>query len=274
MFLRPSGNGELNAALIVEICLMSILDEYTAQDSWRNWESMIERLPIEGDQVVLDLGCGPGFVADRLAMCCKQVIGVDQEATYLDAAKRRCSSNNEFVHGDLANLVALNLPLANGLWSSFVAAYFPDFTPVIRQWAAAIMPGGWLAVVEVDDMFVGHRSLPKDIQAAFIEFSEYTRSIGRYDFSMGRRLVGMCRSVGLEVISEHALDDQELAFQGASPTFIQAAWEKRFARMQGMKSYFGEIRFQQVVRAFQNTISAPEHTCTASVVMVLARKSF
>ena len=202
------------------------------------------------------------------------MIGIDREAGFLDAARRHCPSNCTFVESDLANLTAADLPLANGLWSSFTAAYFPAFAPVLKQWASCIAPGGWLALVEIDDLFTGHHPLPEDIQDEFREFAEQMRSNGRYDFSMGRRLGEICRTAGLTVVSEHAWKDRELAFDGKASPEILAAWKQRFERLQGMSVYFGAERFREITQAFLKAISSPDHYATASVVMVLAARPF
>lgn len=109
---------------------MSLIDEYLAQDNWRNWDGMLKMLPENKNQTVLDLGCGPGVVSHRLASRCQKVIGIDCDLTFLATARRLCPSNCEFIEGDLAHLPSGELPLVDGIWSSFTAAYFPNFQPV------------------------------------------------------------------------------------------------------------------------------------------------
>ncbi len=243
---------------------MNLLKEYLARDEWRDWEAMLDRLPIESGQSVLDLGCGPGLVSARLASLCERVVGIDQESSFLEYARRHCPSNCEFVNADIGPV--------SGLWSSFAAAYFPTFAPVLERWTSCVAPGGWLAIVEVDDLLDGHHPLSEEARNAFKEFMDHARSNDRYDFRMGRRLGGICRRLGLNVISETSWEDPELAFDGAAPPEILAAWTHRFERMHTMRTYFGAERFHRIADAFMNTISSPEHTSTASVTMVLARR--
>ena len=47
---------------------------------------------------------------------------------------------------------------STGFWSSFTAAYFPDFGPVLASWLQLLRPGGWIALVEMDDL-LGHEPL-------------------------------------------------------------------------------------------------------------------
>ncbi len=233
---------------------------------------MLKQLPIESGQTVLDLGCGPGLVSARLATRCASVIGIDREADFLEAARRHCPAKCGFVEADLAELDSLELRPANGMWSSFTAAYFPAFEPVLASWAACVKPGGWLAIVEIDDLLAGHHPLPVEIQRAFKEFTEHMRLNGLYDFRMGRRLGKMCRALGLTVVSETALEDRELAFDGEASPEILAAWKRRFERMSSMRAYFGARRFNEISQEFLETISSPAHYSTASVVMVLAMR--
>ena len=251
---------------------MSVLEEYLRQDKWRDNETMIGQLPIESVHTVLDLGCGPGLVSARLATRCKRVIGIDLDATLLESARRHCQSNCEFVRSDLKDLNVADLAPVDGLWSRFAAAYFPTFESVLEQWVTYVRPGGWLALIEVDDLFTGHHPLPVNTQNAFLEFMEYAHSNDHMDFCMGGRLRKICQTVGLNVISEHSWKDRELAFDGAASPEILTAWRQRFERMSMMRSYFGSEKFNQVTDVFLKTISSPKHYSTAKVVMVLARR--
>jgi SAM-dependent methyltransferase len=251
---------------------MNLLAEYEAQDQWRDWDAMLERLPIVRGQTVLDLGCGPGAVSARLAVRAKNVVGVDHNAEFINAARQRCPKNCAFLQADLRTLDAQVIPSADGLWCSFAAAYFPDFSPVLKHWISYLSPRGWVALVEIDDLWRGHHPLPEDVRAALEEFEERLRTQGGYDFRMGRRLAAVCRDIGLTAISESRWTDAELAFNGPAPAEILAAWRRRFDRLPAMKAYFGATRFDEIAGAFLESISRPDHRSTAAVVMVQAER--
>jgi trans-aconitate methyltransferase len=238
---------------------MDLLAEYKAQDQWRDWDAMLERLPIVRGQTVLDLGCGPGSVSARLAVRAKNVVGVDHNAEFINAARQRCPKNCAFLRADLRTLDSQVIPSADGLWCSFAAAYFPDFAPVLKRWISRLSPRGWVALVEIDDLWGGHHPLPDDIRSALEEFEERLRTQGGYDFRMGRRLATVW-------------NDAELAFSGPAPAEILAAWRRRFDRLPVMKTYFGAKRFDQIANAFLESISRPDHRSTAAVVMVQAER--
>jgi SAM-dependent methyltransferase len=249
---------------------MNLLAEYEAQDRWRDWDAMLKRLPIARGQTVLDLGCGPGSVSARLAARGTNVFGVDQNAEFIIAARQRCPNNCTFLAADIRTLDTRVIPRAHGLWSSFAAAYFPTFSPILNHWISCLAPYGWVALVEIDDLWRGHHPLPEGVRAAFEEFEEHLRTQGGYDSRMGRRLAAACRDIGLTAISESRWNDAELAFNGPAPAEILAAWRRRFSRLPAMKAYFGAERFDQIAGAFLKSISDPDHRSTAAVVMVQA----
>ena len=251
---------------------MNLPAEFEAQSRWRHWDAMVERLPIVRGQTVLDLGCGPGSVATRLAARATNVVGVDHNAEFIAAARQRCPENCDFLQADLRTLDAQVVPSADGLWCSFAAAYFPDFSPVLKRWISCLSPRGWVALVEIDDMWRGHHPLPEGIRAALEEFEERLRIQGGYDFRMGRRLAAACRDIGLTAISETRWNDAEFAFNGPAPAEIVAAWRRRFERLPAMKAHFGAERFDQIAGAFLESIQSPDHRSTAAVVLVQAER--
>jgi hypothetical protein len=60
----------------------------------------------------------------------------------------------------MANLGTLSDPggVADGLWCSFTAAFFPTLPLVLAAWARHLQPGTWVALTEIDDLF-GHKPL-------------------------------------------------------------------------------------------------------------------
>lgn len=252
---------------------MSLLDEYLDQDKWRNWDSMLERLPFNKDHNILDLGCGPGLVSARLAERYKSTLGIDYNIELLNAAKSHCPENCSFIKTDLTALNDTKISRVNGIWSSFTSAYFPDFLPVLKQWTSCLSRGGWIALVETDGLFSGHHPFPKETLDAMLEYEEHLRSSRKYDANMGRRLPEMCRNAGLKIISEYSWEDRELAFDGIASVEVLEAWKQRFERMPGMKDYFGPEKHHQVCKEFLETISSPDHKSTARVCMVIAEQA-
>ena len=101
----------------------------------------------EGDPVV-EVGCGPGQVAARLAVAGADVTGLDLSPAMVAEARRRVSSVS-FEVGDLRALI--RPPRALG-WGAVVAWYAlvhfapSELGPTMAGLARPLRPGGWLAL--------------------------------------------------------------------------------------------------------------------------------
>jgi ArsR family transcriptional regulator len=111
-------------------------------------EALLGLLP--ADLVVADLGCGAGSIAAALAPQVARVIGVDQSAAMLRAARRRLAGfDNVELHR--AGLEALPIPAAScdAALLVLVLAYVPEVSPVLAETARILKPGGRLVVVDL-----------------------------------------------------------------------------------------------------------------------------
>lgn len=101
---------------------MSVVKEYKKQASFRNWKSYINTLPLSENDLVLDLGCSIGSMSKLLAERTNKVIGVDNNADLLkEASKINSDTKIKYMNCDLNNLASAKLPMADGIWCSFVA---------------------------------------------------------------------------------------------------------------------------------------------------------
>lgn len=161
----------------------SLADQYRQQSIWRDWATAMAPLPKECGGTVLDLGCAMGEQASLLAERGFQVIGVDGNETLLEAARRRNIQNASFLYGDLLSLDGLNLPMVDGIWSSFVPAYFPAFHEALAHWIRFLKPGGWIALLEMSDL-LDHEPLRPETRRLIEAFYDEAFRAGRYDFRM------------------------------------------------------------------------------------------
>ena len=110
--------------------------------------AMLALLP--GDYAVADLGCGSGNLTAELAGCVKHVIGVDNSAEMLKAAKRRTAGlkNVDLRKGDLSAL-----PIETGACDAAIIVlaltYVPDPAPAISEMARILKPGGRGVIVDL-----------------------------------------------------------------------------------------------------------------------------
>ncbi len=115
---------------------------------WRR--SLMGALEVDGDDTVLDLGCGTGDFALIARHRGARVVGLDFAGAMLAAARARCPAAIALVRGD-----ALRLPLASSsvtvAVSGFALRNFVEIPPVLAELARVLRPGGRLGLLEVDE---------------------------------------------------------------------------------------------------------------------------
>jgi len=247
---------------------VALADEYERQERWRAWDQALIHVPAVAGERVLDLGCGVGAVSGRLARRGAEVIGVDADAALL-ASARRLHPGVRFVPRDISSLEPETFGLVHGIWSSFVAAYFADLEGWVERIASCLAPGGWLALVEVDDL-LAHEPRTPELAQEIAEFYSWSHEQGGYGFTHGRRLEDAMREARLTLLHSGTLPDAELAFSGAASTEILNAWRERLARMQGITSYFGPRR-EALIQALLASLSSPEHRSLCRVRFAVGR---
>jgi SAM-dependent methyltransferase len=99
-----------------------------------------------GARVVVDVGCGTGTLACRLAQRGVRVVGVDPAAASLDVARSKAGADLvEWIHGDASTLPPLRADLA--VMTGNVAQVFltdEAWMATLRGVAAALRADGWL----------------------------------------------------------------------------------------------------------------------------------
>jgi ubiquinone/menaquinone biosynthesis C-methylase UbiE len=251
---------------------MTLANEYTNQNIWRNWPSYIEMLPLKDTDIILDLGCGTGHVAKLLSEQVMKVISVDANIKLLDEAKKLNSKDNiEYAKQDLRNINESELPLADGIWTSFVAAYFPDFSSVLKSWLKFLKPKGWIAVVEINDLFA-HFPINLNTQESFKIFYKEERIKNHYDYEMGSKLTKFLTKEKLSIIINENKHDKELSFNGPADEQILKAWESRLNRLIDLQEFFGKEKYSDIKLEFLDCLAKENHTCKTKVRFVVAKK--
>lgn len=105
---------------------------------------------LDRDLVVADLGCGTGMVIEQLAPHVRQVIGVDNSAPMLRAAKRRLNAfgNVDLRKGDLQTLPIQDAQCDASLLL-LALTYVPEPLAVLNEIARVTKPGGRAVVVDL-----------------------------------------------------------------------------------------------------------------------------
>jgi trans-aconitate 2-methyltransferase len=111
-------------------------------------QRVLARLPLRGDETVLDAGCGSGHLTARLLdrLPRGRVVAVDASADMLRVAAEhltpRFGDKVSFVHADLQTLT-LPAPV-DAIFSTATFHWVPDHPRLFRHLFAALVPGGRL----------------------------------------------------------------------------------------------------------------------------------
>jgi trans-aconitate 2-methyltransferase len=107
-------------------------------------EAILERLPLNGDERVLDAGCGSGRVTELLAQRVPRgrVVAVDGDANMVAKARERLGDRADVARQDLLEL-SLDEPV-DAIFSSAVFHWINDHDTLFARLHDALRPGGRL----------------------------------------------------------------------------------------------------------------------------------
>jgi SAM-dependent methyltransferase len=231
---------------------MNLPDDYRQQFPWRPWNLILDEVPLHPGQTVLDLGCAIGDLSRELASRGCHVIGLDGNPELIEAAIRAQLPNCEFRTYDLRKPPSSGIHV-DGIWCSFVPAYFTRLSELLETWAPVLNPGGWIALTEVDDFF-GHEPLSARTRSLFQTFAAEALAAGRYDFHMGSKLESCLTQAGFSVSRVLTLPEKELSFNGPALPEVVDAWRNRSHRMPKLQALCG-TEFPQVHEEFLEPVS-------------------
>jgi trans-aconitate 2-methyltransferase len=112
------------------------------------WGLMVlERLALDGDEIVLDAGCGSGRVTELLAARLPRgrVIALDASKAMIDAARERLAPLGDRVRYVVADLGRpLPIQQVDAILSTATFHWVPDHDALFTNLAAVLEPGGRL----------------------------------------------------------------------------------------------------------------------------------
>ncbi len=113
------------------------------QEAWGR--EVLDRLPLAGDETVLDAGCGSGRVTQLLLerLPRGRVIGIDASAAMVEVARTRLGERAELRTGDLTEL-QVEAPV-DAVFSNAVFHWVSDHDRLFERLYAALRSGGRLA---------------------------------------------------------------------------------------------------------------------------------
>jgi arsenite methyltransferase len=155
-------------------------------------------LALEPGERVLDIGSGPGFLAEEMAEEVGPegaVHGVDPSESMLAISRRR-ETRVEYAIGD-----AVSLPYEDETFDAVIATqvyeYVPDMPAALAEARRVLRPGGRLLILDTDwDAIVWH-STDRDRMLRVLE--KWNDHLA--DPYLPRRLPGLLRDAGFELAS-------------------------------------------------------------------------
>ena len=160
--------------------------------------------------------------------------------------------------------------MADGIWSSFTAAYFLDFSAVILCWKQLLRPGGFLALVEIDDLFA-HEPLSQASRSLLASYVAEAAAAKRYDFTMGRKLASHVERAGFRITHQETLSDLEFSFAGPAHPDVLLGWRTRLDRMKLLHEHCGGD-FERLRDEFLSCLASPEHRSLSRVHYCVSRR--
>ncbi len=153
------------------------------------------------DAWLLDVGCGPGFFAERAARELVpegRVVGVDVDSSLLEVARARIGeslSNLELVAG-----TGVRLPVDDAQvdfsYARFLMQHLADPAAVVREMQRATKPGGVVGLVDTDDGSLLVHPAPAGFDE-LVEASFRAQQARGGDRHVGRKLKALLAEAGL-----------------------------------------------------------------------------
>lgn len=113
---------------------------------------LVERFSLNGEQQVMDLGCGPGNLTIRLADWCNKIVGVDPEKEMIKEAKRLHSElrigDIQWFNGDLEQYRLSQHHEKFELVAIAKAFHWMDRSKVLEDLYDMLNNGGGIAIID------------------------------------------------------------------------------------------------------------------------------
>ena len=216
-----------------------------ADERGRPFVDLVQRIPVDDQRRIVDLGCGPGNLTELLAGIWRraEVIGIDSSPEMIEAARAR-GSRVDYRLGDLREW-ASGEETADLVVSNATLQWLPDHLELLPALAARVASGGHLAF-QVPGNFDEPSHTIRTELAAEPAYAEHTAGAGvplSHDPVVYLdQLAGLgCRVDAWETTYLHVLTGPDPVFTwvsatGARPTLqalpdeLRSEFEEKFKR--------------------------------------------
>lgn len=178
---------------------------YKTEDAARRRRAVLEALAPKSGERVIDIGTGPGFLAQEIADRVGptgEVLGVDVSEPMLQLARARCTDLAQ-VRFESADATGLRAPDAHFDAASSVQVfeYIVDVEAALAEMFRVLLPGGRGAIVSTDwSTLAWNSSDDGRMQRIMRAFEEHCAHQ-----DLPRRLAPKLRSVGFQIVGAQVL---------------------------------------------------------------------
>jgi trans-aconitate 2-methyltransferase len=174
---------------------------------------VLERLPLEGEETVLDAGCGTGRVTELLLAKLPRgrVVALDASAAMLGEARGRLARFGDrvtYVHADLELPLPIDEPI-DAVLSTATFHWVLDHDALFANLAAVLRPGGLLVA-----QCGGFGNIARFIEVASSVDPNFTRN--RHNFQTPEATTARLERSGFEAIRTW-LSDARTPFEPGAP---------------------------------------------------------
>jgi SAM-dependent methyltransferase len=251
---------------------MNLIEEYKKQQTWRNWESYLDLIPIKETDIVLDLGCSVGNVSHLLANKVSHVTGIDLNSDFIQFCDENKSSNEQYICSNFLDLDFSKFPCITGLWGSFSLSYLADPKPYLDKVYMKMDKGSWIALLDVSCFISGNMNKQSKFYEKVRNFELESCKSGVYDFNFGAKLKPLLNQSGFKVIHcDESVHDVELNFNGCAKEEVVAVWRARLSRLVLLKRLL-DSEYCEFEREFLAFINSDSHEQRNSLQFVVAIK--
>jgi SAM-dependent methyltransferase len=164
-------------------------------------EDALDALGLPQTGQVLDVGCGPGFVATRIgkARPALGIIGIDRDPTVLERARSRI----KVIEGD-ATCLPFRDSQFDGVYVRLLLRHLANPTRALTEIHRVLRPGGRVVVIDSDDgALILHPPLPAFARALVAREETFHRRSA--DPLIARRLLSLLIQAGFVDIALRSL---------------------------------------------------------------------
>jgi ubiquinone/menaquinone biosynthesis C-methylase UbiE len=141
---------------------------------------------------VLDVGTGPGDIARRLAPYVERVDAVDWSAGIIALGQRLRGGHDPRIRWIQGRIEEVALDPLYGLITAGESLHWMDWSAILPRFAAALEPGGFLAIVNRDEQSIPWREAFTPIIRQYSTNQDYRP----YDMIQGLEARGLFRKTG------------------------------------------------------------------------------